>query len=204
MKKVCLVVGCVALMALSGCTPDMGGQDYAVTDAGQMSTILRGSIRSIRNVMISNVNPAQAGSRQGMGPGAGVGAVAGGVGLGAATKSTGGALAGALAGGVLGHLAQRRLEKQKGKQYEIALDDGRLVSVAQGLEPALSVGQRVMVIQGKERTRVVPDTAPQPVYQAQPYAAPGQPVPGQLVPVQPAPVYAQPLPAPIPQAAPAR
>lgn len=141
---------------VGGCTPRIGGQDYSVSDSGYMSQRWTGVILSMRPVTISNQKPGDQGK-----PGAGtvVGGVTGAVAGSAIGKGHGslavGAL-GAVAGGVAGHFVEKELSRQQGFEYEVRLDDGRTISLAQGAEPKLSVGQTVLVIKGKERTRVVP------------------------------------------------
>lgn len=146
----------LSLLCASGCTPNIGGQDYSVGDSGHMSQTFPGTIVSMRSVVIANQSPKDQGK---MGAGAVVGGLAGGVLAGSAIGKGTGSLAagavGALAGGALGHYAEKEMTRQNGVEYSVKLDDGRLISIAQGLEPRLSVGQRVTVIQGKERTRVV-------------------------------------------------
>ena len=146
----------MSLLCASGCTPNIGGRDYSVADSGHMSETFSGTVISMHAVEISNKSPKDQGKAA---VGAGVGGATGGL-LAASTIGNGnGSLAagvvGALAGGILGHYAEKELKRQKGMEYAIKLDDGRSIAVAQGLEPRLCVGQRVTVIQGKERTRVV-------------------------------------------------
>lgn len=150
-----------AAVISSGCTPNIGGQDYSVTDSGYMSQTFAGTILSTRSVVIANQSPKDQGK---MGAGALVGGAAGGILAGTTIGKGNGSIAagaiGALAGGALGHYAEKEMTRQNGVEYSIKLDaadggEGRVISVAQGLEPRLSVGQRVTVIQGKERTRVV-------------------------------------------------
>ena len=72
-----------------------------------------------------------------------------------------GAVLGGLAAGVAGHYIEKALTEQDGWEYTVKLDDGRTVSIVQGAEPPLNVGQRVRVVksQGKtksQRSRVLP------------------------------------------------
>lgn len=156
---------CAVALSLAACTPDIGGDDYSVVESGEFNEVYRGKITAKRKVIIRNATREE--QRRGGGPnaGAGVGAVAGGAGLGLATNSVGGAVGGAVVGGIAGHLIGAELSKQKGFQYTVQLDDGRSISISQGLKPELSVGQKVMVIKGTPatkyaaatRTRVLPD-----------------------------------------------
>ena len=153
-----LVVCCVGVcVGISGCTPRIGGQDFSVSDSGQMATTYRGVVISLRPVMISNKRPEAQGEA---GSGATIGAVTGGVAAGSTMGRGNGALAagvlGAVVGGVAGHYAEKELSRQEGVEYTIRLEDGRTVSIAQGKEPVISMNQSVIVVEGSERTRVVP------------------------------------------------
>jgi outer membrane lipoprotein SlyB len=148
---------CVSALFASGCTPNIGGHDYSVADSGSFSQVFNGTITAMKKVKIAGKSPED---QNQPGVGAGVGALAGGVGLGTTLGQGRGSIAaagaGALLGGVLGHYAEKELTSQTGIAYTIRLDDKRTVSVAQGMEPQMTVGQRVQVIVGKKRTRVVP------------------------------------------------
>jgi outer membrane lipoprotein SlyB len=55
-------------------------------------------------------------------------------------------------------LIEQKATEQQGMVYEVKLDQGGSVSISQGIEPMLSVGQRVKVIHSaKERSRVLPE-----------------------------------------------
>ena len=149
---------CVGLSVLvSGCTPRIGGQDYSVSDSGKAAITYRGVVISARPVVISNQRPENQGQP---GAGAGVGAVTGGLVAGSTMGRGNGSLVaaglGAVAGGVAGHFVEKELTRQEGVEYTIRLDNGNTISVAQGKEPVISVNQSVLVIQGTQRTRVVP------------------------------------------------
>jgi len=152
-------LGFLALLALSAsaCTPDIGGQDYSVSDSGKLSQTFPGSIVRKRAIRIDNRSAEEQGR-----PGVGAlgGGVAGGVlgsTIGAGKGSKIATVGGALGGAVLGNYIENQVSKQDGFEYTINLDDGRTISIAQGKEPQLQVGQRVLVIQGSKRTRVVPE-----------------------------------------------
>ena len=69
-----------------------------------------------------------------------------------------GAVGGALVGGAAGNLAQRGLSKQSGYEYVVQLDNGGLVTVTQGSDVLMAVGQRCMVLygSGSDRARIIP------------------------------------------------
>lgn len=151
------VIASLALGGLTSCAPRLGGTDYSIRGAGETSTVLTGVIISTTPINISAKSNEQD-SQLGAGAlvGAGVGAVGGSlIGKGRTPWITG--TVGAVAGGAAGHAIERGLTDQQGMLYEIQLDRGGVVAVSQGLSPALGVGQRVKVIQGRDRSRVLPE-----------------------------------------------
>lgn len=160
MKKIVLLsMLCASMLALEGCAPRIGGSNYSVRGVGEMSDTKRGVIVSARPVTIA----AKTAERENE-PGAGAlaGGLAGGVAAGSLIGQGRGSLAaagvGALAGAIGGHFIEKGLSDQEGFEYQIRLDEGRLVTMAQGADPVLRVGQRVLVItSGKDRGRVVPE-----------------------------------------------
>jgi len=155
MKKFLLVAALTtAALSLSACTPKLGGNDYSARSVGEISETLKGTVVSMRVVNISAKDAST--------PGVGAlgGAVAGGV-LGSQVgKGSGPAVIGtlgALGGAALGHYAEGRLTEQEGFEYQVQLDRGDIITLSQGAEPRLAIGQRVLVIKSnKDRSRVVP------------------------------------------------
>lgn len=161
MKKVLVVsLLCASTMLLEGCAPRIGGSNYSVRGSGEMSQTYKGVIVSSRVVTISaktaeNENTPGAGSLAGGVLGGVAGSTVGG-GRGSIVAAGVGAVAGALAG----HMMEKGLTDQEGFEYQVRLDDGRLITIAQGADPVLRVGQRVLVIKSdKDRGRIVADTA---------------------------------------------
>lgn len=159
MKKIILLsLLCSSVFVLEGCAPRIGGSNYSVRGAGEMSDTHRGVVVSLRPITISaktaeNENQPGAGALAGGLAGAYGGAQ---IGRGHGSLIAGGL--GALAGAVGGHLAERGLSDQEGFEYQVRLDDGRLTTIAQGADPLLRVGQRVLVIKSnKDRGRIVPE-----------------------------------------------
>jgi outer membrane lipoprotein SlyB len=157
----------VSGMTISGCAPRIGANNVSIQGVGEMSETLRGVIIAARPVTISA-------SRQDMdnqpGVGAGLGAIGGGVlgsQIGQGKGSVLGALVGAAAGGVAGHMIGQKLTDQEGMEYQIQLDRGGIVTMRQGADPVMRVGQRVMVINsskdafnhGGGNSRVIPDNS---------------------------------------------
>jgi len=151
LSKSILAVSMVAM--LSSCAPKIGGNDYSVKGAGEISQTYFGVITAARPVTVHAADPTKPG--MGAVAGAGTGAVLGSlVGRGATPWLVG--AAGALAGGAAGHVIEQKATEQTAMEYEVKLDSGGTITLAQG-EPFLAVGQRVKVIQSaKDRSRVVP------------------------------------------------
>lgn len=162
MKQIVLAVMISTLpLMLTSCAPKLGGSDYSIADVGANSTSLRGTITSIRvvNLVATDANKP------------GVGAVAGGL-AGAVTGNVVSnhgpftTMAGGLLGAAAGHFAEQALTNQEGFEYTVNLDNGEVKTIAQGAEPRMAVGQRVLVVLnnkgvgGQEaRSRVVPDNS---------------------------------------------
>ena len=168
MKNFTLITLLMAGTLVAGCTPNIGGSDYSVSGVGEMSTTLRGIIVSVRPVKINNKRAEQQGKP---GSGAALGGV-GGAALGSTigggrTAHTIGAVGVGVLGAVAGHLIEQKMGEQEGLEYQVQLDRGDIITMAQGLEPRLSQGQRVLVVQsmsslnsgGRDRGRVIPDNS---------------------------------------------
>lgn len=162
MKKILLsfLFSSSALFLLSGCAPSIGGNDYSVSGTGQVSETYPGVITAKRIVKVNAKSPEH---ENDIGVGTVAGGVAGGV-LGSQIGGGKGAVVagtlGALGGAVAGHFAEKKLTEQQGYEYQVKLDDGRLLTLTQGATPDLAIGQRVLMIvpQNGGRSRVVPDT----------------------------------------------
>ncbi len=137
------------LALTAACTSNIGANNYAVQNVNKVQTAQIGTIISVRKVIVQNEN----------GGGALLGTVAGGVagsqiGRGS-TAGILGALGGAIVGGVAGDIAQSELSKQAGYEYVIQLQNGGIVTVTQGNDVLMTVGEKCMVIYGPQ-ARVIP------------------------------------------------
>ncbi len=147
MQKVLMISAAVLSAAnLTGCAPKIGGSDYSVAGSGEISDTKRGIIIGKRVVTINAKDPEHQND-----PGAG--ALAGGLGGAVAGSNIGngnGAVAatalGAIAGAVAGHFAEQKLTEQQGFEYQVELDNGQILTLAQGADLDMPVGQRVLVI----------------------------------------------------------
>lgn len=134
---------------MAACTPNVSPDSYSVGSVGQVNRVVRGVIISARSVEIAGTNT---------GVGSSAGAIAGGAGgstIGSSVEANiAGAVAGAVAGGIVGAVAEEGMTRQMGMEYVIEAENGALITLVQGDEKQLSVGQRVMVIYGA-RSRVI-------------------------------------------------
>jgi outer membrane lipoprotein SlyB len=155
MKKFLMLITLVIpAFILTGCYSDYGSDEYSGATAGQAQNVRFGTIAATNPVTIEDQ------SNQGIGmlAGAAAGAILGSrLGTGSTANALGG-IGGGLAGGAAGSAAGKAIGKQNGMQYIVKLDDGSALSIVQAPQPALSVGQRVMVLTGSDgRDRVLAD-----------------------------------------------
>ena len=143
-----------ASLILSACAPKLGGNDYSVKGVGEISQTFKGTVAAARPIMINSADGKPgAGALLGGGAGALLGSTLGG---GKGRLVTG--VLGGLAAGAAGHFLEQKMGEQEGMEYQVQLDRGDIITISQGAEPRLVVGQRALVIQsGKDRSRVVPD-----------------------------------------------
>ncbi|WP_347253042.1 glycine zipper 2TM domain-containing protein [Leminorella grimontii] len=146
-----LAVGLVLSMA--GCASNISSDSYKEGQVGQASRTLAGVIVSSRVVDV------EGNSSVGGLVGSAAGGVAGSAIGGGFRANALGAIGGALLGGMLGSSVEKGASKQQAIEYVIQTDSNGLITVAQGTDQPLAVGQRVLVIEGKQ-ARVIADTRP--------------------------------------------
>ncbi len=146
----------VALPALPGCGPRVGGYDYNASEARQSYTVYQATATHVQTVNInSNNNSSQT-------LGGLIGAVAGGVignTIGGGSGRTLATVGGALLGGAAGAGAGAAVSQQTGLQITVRYDNGTEEVIVQGKEPYIQAGQRVRIVVGANGTRRV-----EPVY----------------------------------------
>lgn len=160
-KLFSLIVLIVAPALLSSCARQISSGTYVDSHVGEASRTFRGTVINVRQVRVEGSEKLQdntAGALIGGGAGALAGAQFGG-----GHGQLAAAGAGALLGGVLGALGQKELSSQEGFEYVIELSNGEMRTIVQGLDHALSVGQKVLLMVSNDgRSRVVPDTSSAP------------------------------------------
>ena len=151
-KAITLGFGLVMAMALVGCTPDYSPNTYNGSAVQQANKVDTGTVIGYREVRISDDGAV----------GTVTGGAAGGI-LGAQLSSPTvptalAALGGTVVGGVVGATIQHATSDTKGWEYIVREPKGDLVSVTQREPAPIPIGQKVLVIEGKQ-ARIVPDYA---------------------------------------------
>ena len=144
---------CILLtIALSGCGPDYSPNTYNGSAMQQANKVDTGIVIGYREVKISDDGTV----------GAVTGGAAGGI-LGAQLSSPTvptalAALGGTVVGGVVGSTIQHASGDTTGWEYIVREPKGDLISLTQREPTPIPIGQRVLVIEGKQ-ARIVPDYA---------------------------------------------
>jgi outer membrane lipoprotein SlyB len=180
----------VLLAALAGCGPNYSPNTYATDAAQQANKVDPGVIVGVRQVDISASGTT----------GAVVGGAAGGIAgaqVGSGAQAAFSTLGSALVGGIAGSATEHVISDTSAFEYIVRQPNGDMLSVTQKDKVPLVVGQKVLVIAGKQ-ARVVPDyTVPVDVGDKTKPAAPTKQEANATVP-PPAPVTAVPLAPPAP------
>lgn len=144
-------------VATGGCARQISPDVHTGTHAGETLRTYEGVIESARIVQIQEKDTLE-GNKTGQFLGSIAGGVAGarfGDGWGRVLAIAGGAIAGA----IVGSLAEREVKRQPAAEYIVRTNTGELVTLVQGPEPLLAIGQRVFVQEStRGRGRIVPAT----------------------------------------------
>lgn len=173
-----ILIAAVALL-LAGCQPSYSPNQYDAVAMQQANKVDRGVIVGRRQVAVS------AEGTVGAVAGGAAGGIAGSQAPGSSVAAAFGALGGTLVGGLVGTAAEHATGDTTAWEYIVREPSGGLLSVTQADKVPLAVGQKVLVIAGKQ-ARIVPDytvavtggsadAAAKPVAAAPPAAAPGPP-----------------------------
>ncbi len=150
MKKIAVALVLPLMLTLNACTDNIGADYYNTSATGQVTRAVKGTIIAVRQVIVSDGD-----GQFGKLAGAAAGGVAGSMIGGSDAVHILGAIGGAVVGGIAGDAAQEGLSRQRGYEYTIQLDNGNIVSLVQGTDVFLQVGQKCLVLYGN-RSRVVP------------------------------------------------
>ncbi len=145
----------VASLALGACARQISPGVYTGDHVGEVRETYVGTLQSARVVLVQEDELLEDNRTGGL-----LGGVAGGAAASRIGQGTGKAVAiagGALAGAALGAMAERSVKRQEAMEYIVRLDNGALLTVVQGLQPQIGVGQRVYVQESaRGRSRVLP------------------------------------------------
>lgn len=140
MKATCVSL---AMLTLVGCGPNISASNYQAETIGRAQTVRYGTIVQAQLVQVASNNGV--GTLAGVAAGATAGSMIGG----SSRANILGGLAGAVVGGVAGNAIEGKIEGQQGMQYIVKLDHhAGTLSVVQGIDNPLHVGQRVMILSG--------------------------------------------------------
>lgn len=143
----------IGLLLFTSCARHISSDVYAAGQVGEVSTTYPGVIRNARVVLLQNGDQLEDN---------GLGIIGGGVAGGFIGSAAGRGhflptAAGALTGAVVGSLVESKMKEQHGLEYTVELYNGGLVTVVQGTDNPLYVGQPVYVlISPYGRSRIVP------------------------------------------------
>lgn len=146
-----LFLASITAFLFCGCAPNISPNSYNVQNVGSVQNVISGVIVEARPVQVNRNT--------------GIGGIAGAVAGGAAGSAIGGGaraniiggVGGALAGGLLGSAIEGGVSRQTGIEYIVRTNKGNMLSVVQGPQMPLAVGQRVLVIMGNP-ARIIPNT----------------------------------------------
>ena len=139
-----------AMCLLAGCA-NVSPSTYSVGSVGQVNRAVRGTIISVREVKIEG-SQSGAGATAGAIAGGAVGSQAGNDAATHVVGAVGGAVVGALAGGAL----EEGSTRQRGIEYVVETETGAIMTLVQGPEDRLQIGDHVLVLYG-DRSRIIRD-----------------------------------------------
>ena len=135
-------------LAVAACSTTSGPGDYDAREARYVSSVIYGTVESVRPVRINEDRP---------GVGTGAGAVIGGLAGSTLGRGPGGlatTILGAIGGGLAGNAIEHSATAQNGEEIIVRLENGQTIAVVQGGFQDFAPGQRVRVLGGPERSRV--------------------------------------------------
>lgn len=152
-SRIAMAVGAsLAILTLAGCANQTASSGvYSYDQAQRQQNVVFGTIVALRPVTIQTDKS----SGVGMVAGSALGGVAANT-IGGGTGKTLATIGGALLGGLAGNAVENQMTKTKGVEITVKLDSGATRVIAQADDQALSTGQRVQIISGSGKTRVVP------------------------------------------------
>jgi outer membrane lipoprotein SlyB len=139
-----------SVLLAAACSPDISPDTYNMSAVQQANKVERGIIVGVRQIGVS-ASPDVATAT-----GAAAGGIAGSQTPGGGVGAAFGALGGSVIGGIVGTAAGHATGDTTAYEYIVREPKGDLVSVTQKDATPLPIGQKVLVIAGKQ-ARIVPD-----------------------------------------------
>jgi outer membrane lipoprotein SlyB len=142
------------ILVVGGCASNISPQSYSVGSVGQVNRTIAATVVSVREVDVAGTTAA------GGAIGATTGAVAGSaLGGNNAQGNILGAIGGAVVGGIVGASMEANATKQKAVEYVVETENGNLMTIVQGINPAFAKGDGVLVLYGSP-SRLIADPRP--------------------------------------------
>ncbi len=149
----------LATLTLAGCARNINPNTYKASHVGEASFTYQGVIASARQITVSEGERLEDNTT-----GIALGAVTGGLAgtqIGSGRGQIASTVGGAILGGVAGAFAEKALKEQTAMEYIVRLTNGSMMTVVQGPEANLAIGQRVFVqVSHDGRSRVIADNSP--------------------------------------------
>jgi outer membrane lipoprotein SlyB len=135
---------------LSGCvfTP-RSGSVYSAYQTQNEQIVRMGYVESVREITI-----VQGDTGTGAMAGAAIGSITASSNVGRGSGSGLAAIAGAVVGGIIGSHVEQNLNKRKGFEITVKLDDGELRAITQEADELFQPGERVRLLSSGRSTRV--------------------------------------------------
>jgi len=150
-----VLLAALAVLSAGACARQISPDVHTGRDAGAVMRTETGFVEAVRVVEIQESDTLE-GNKTGQvlgGLAGGAAATRFGQGVGKALAAAGGAIVGAF----IGAYAEQEIKRQPALEYVIRTDRGELVTVVQGTDRPLEIGQRVYVQYGASgRGRVIP------------------------------------------------
>jgi outer membrane lipoprotein SlyB len=155
MRHLFLVALSISSLFMQGCARRISANSYHAGHVGEASETYKGVVVSKRVITVQESERMQDNTT-----GMVAGGVAGGL-LGSMVGKGKGSLLGGIAGAGLGATGgaflQDHLGTQDGIEYVIRLENGRMMTVVQGPDVAINIGQSVLImVSHTGRSRVIP------------------------------------------------
>ncbi len=146
-------------LALSGCARNISSSSYDARTVGEAAFSYQGVVVSARQVEVSEGDYLED-NKTGILLGGGAGGLAGSQ-IGSGRGAVAGAVGGAVIGAIAGAFAEKALKEQSGMEYVVRLNNSQMMTVVQGMDNTMAVGQRVIImVKHDGRSRVIADNSP--------------------------------------------